>query len=138
MALALLALAFEIVRGSISVNFARRVAVIALGALTVLAFWNHEAWIVNKNIDRGIQTGKFDFAYARRLSDAIPTLIGRRRELGPVAADVEAAVVCYEGGRARRWFEWNRGANEQDEALRSVHPAACRPGESLRWSRRYD
>jgi uncharacterized protein DUF4153 len=138
MALALLALAFEIVRGSISVNFARRVAVIALGALTVLAFWNHEAWIVNKNIDRGIQTGKFDFAYARRLSDAIPTLIGRRRELGPVAADVEAAVVCHEGAGARRWFEWNRGAKEQDEALRSVHPAACRPGESLRWSRRYD
>jgi hypothetical protein len=138
MGLSLLALAFEVVRGSISVNFARRVAVIALGAFTVLVFWNHEAWIVNRNIDRGIQTGKFDLAYARRLSDAIPTLIGRRRELGPVAADVEAAVVCYEGAGTRRWFEWNRGANELDEALRSVHRAACRSGESLRWNRRAD
>lgn len=140
MALALLALAFEIVRGSISVNFARRVAVIALGAFTVLAFWNHEAWIVDKNINAGIQTGKFDLAYARRLSgDAIPTLINRRRELGPsVAADVEAAVRCGKGSRARRWFEWNRGANEMDEALRSVHPSACPSGESLRWIHRAD
>jgi hypothetical protein len=138
MALALLALAFEIVRGSISVNFARRVAVIALGAFTVLAFWNHEAWIVDKNIDRGIQTGKFDLAYARRLSDAVPTLINRRRELGPVAADIEAAVRCEKGLRTRRWFEWNRGANELDEALRSVHPAACPSGESLRWIHRAD
>jgi len=139
MALALLALAFEVVRGSISVNFARRVAVIALGAFTVLAFWNHEAWIVNKNIDRGIQTGKFDLAYARRLSDAIPTLINRRRELAPsVAADIEAAVRCGKGARTRRWFEWNRGANELDEALRSVRPAACPSGESLLWTRRAD
>jgi hypothetical protein len=139
MALALLALAFEVVRGSISVNFARRVAVIALGAFTVLAFWNHEAWIVNKNIDRGIQTGKFDLAYARRLSDAIPTLINRRRELLPsVTADIEAAVRCGKGARTRRWFEWNRGANELDGALRSVHPAVCPSGESLGWIRRAD
>jgi hypothetical protein len=140
MALALLALAFEVVRGSISVNFARRVAVIALGAFTVLAFWNHEAWIADKNIDRGIQTGKFDFAYARRLSgDATPTLINRRRELGAsVAADIEAAVRCGKGSRTRRWFEWNRGANELDEALLSVHPAPCPSGESLRWIRGAD
>lgn len=139
MALALLALGFEIVRGSISVNFARRVAVIALGAFTVLAFWNHETWIVNKNIDRGIQTGKFDLAYARRLSDGIPTLIGRRRELGPsMAAEVEAAVHCGKEARTRRWFEWNRGANEMDTALRSVQPVACPSGESLRWNRRAD
>jgi hypothetical protein len=141
MALALLALAFEVIRGSISVNFARRVAVIALGAFTVLVFWNHEAWIADKNIDRGIQTGKFDLVYARRLSgDAIPTLINRRRELVPsVAADIEAAVRCGAGARkTRRWFEWNRGANELDEALRSVHPAPCPSGESLRWIRRAD
>jgi hypothetical protein len=140
MAIALLALAFEVVRGSISVNFGRRVAVIALGAFTVLAFWNHEAWIAGKNIDRGIQTEKFDLAYARRLSgDATPTLINRRRELGPsVAADVEAAVRCVPGGKTRRWFEWNRGANKLDEALRSVHPAACPSGESLRWIRHAD
>jgi hypothetical protein len=141
MALALLALAFEVVRGSISVNFGRRVAVIALGAFTVLAFWNHEAWIVDKNIDRGIQTGKFDLAYARRLSDdAVPTLINRRRELGQsVAADVEAAVLCEPAARTtRRWFEWNRGANKLDETLRSVHPATCPAGESMRWLRHAD
>jgi hypothetical protein len=141
MALALLALAFEVGRGSISINFGRRVAVIALGAFTVLAFWNHEAWIADKNIDRGIQTGKFDLAYARRLSDdAVPTLISRRRELGPsVAADVEAAVICGPAARTtRRWFEWNRGANKLDEALRSVHPAPCPSGESMRWIRHAD
>ncbi|HEX6628025.1 MAG TPA: DUF4153 domain-containing protein, partial [Gemmatimonadaceae bacterium] len=52
MALALGALAWELRRERISVSFGRRVAEIALGAVTVLVFWNYEAWIVNRNVDR--------------------------------------------------------------------------------------
>ena len=138
MALAFVALGLEIATGRISVNFARRVAEIALGVLTILVFWNHESWIVDKNIDRATQTGKFDVDYARRLSnDAIPTLIARRRELDPSARlAIESSVECARGDTNRHWFEWNASASRQRAALESVHPAACGTGESLRWSRR--
>jgi len=138
MAIALVALGVEIERGGISVNFARRVAETALAVLTVMVFWNHEAWIVNKNIDRATVTGKFDVDYARRLSnDAIPTLIARRHELDPsYVAAIEASVQCARGDLTRRWFEWNAGEVRQRAALKSVHPSPCPSGESLHWSRR--
>jgi hypothetical protein len=138
MAIALVALGVEIERGRISVNFARRVAETALAVLTVMVFWNHEAWIVNRNIDRATVTGKFDVDYARRLSnDAIPTLIARRHELDPAyAAVVEGSVQCAPGEINRRWFEWNANAVRQRAALESVHPSACPAGQALHWSRR--
>ena len=119
--------------------FGRRVAEIALGVFTLLVFWNYESWIVDKNIDRAVQTGKFDLAYARLLSDdAIPTLIARRRELGPMAAQLEASVRCGSATSRRRWFEWNRSANAKQDALRSVHPDVCPAGATLHWARRVD
>ncbi|HEY3113637.1 MAG TPA: DUF4173 domain-containing protein [Gemmatimonadaceae bacterium] len=140
MSLALIALAIEVARGSISIAFGRRVAEIALGVFTVLVFWNYEAWIVNRNIDRAVESGKFDLDYARRLSgDPIPALVSRRRELGPeLAANIEASIVCAPGSRNRRWFEWNRSADARREALLRAHPDACPNGESLRWRRHAD
>jgi hypothetical protein len=140
MSLVLIALGLEVARGGISIAFGRRVAEIALGVFTVLVFWNFEAWIVNRNVDRAAQTGKFDLEYARRLSgDAIPTLITRRHELGPTnAANVEGSVHCAAGNTERRWFEWNRGADATREAFRSVHPQPCPAGQALRWSRYSD
>jgi len=139
MSLSLIVLAIEVARGSISrsISFGRRVAEIGLGVFTVLVFWNHEAWIVNKNIDRAVQTGKFDLAYARRLSsDAIPTLIARRRELVPdQVAEVERAARCAPGATDRRWFEWNRSASARQQAILAVHPTACPVGESVHWIR---
>ena len=121
MCLALLALGIEVARGSISIAFGRRVAEIALGVFTVLVFWNYEAWIVNRNIDRGTQNGKFDLDYAMRLSkDAIPTLITRRDEIPPESrAGVEAWLSCVPLPPERRWFEWNRSVRATDRALRS-------------------
>ena len=134
MALALVALGIELTRGGISIAFGRRVSEIALGVVTVLVFWNHEAWIVNRNIDRAVQTGKFDFDYARRLSgDALPTLIARSRELGPAQAEVVAAVVCWPGTLDIRWFEWNRSERAQRRAFTAVHPSACPAGQFLIW-----
>jgi hypothetical protein len=141
MALALVALGLELTRGGISIAFGRRVAEIALSVVTVLVFWNHEAWIVNKNIDRAVQTGKFDLDYARGLSgDAFPALITRRGELGPAQAEVVAAVDCaprWPGKPGLRWFEWNRSERAQRRAFAAVHPTACPAGQSLVW-RRYD
>jgi hypothetical protein len=140
MSLALVALAVEIRRGFVSINFARRVAEIALGVFTIVALWNFEGWIINQNIDRGARTGKFDLAYATTLStDAIPTLIARRAELGPaVAADVEKLVTCSTRIESRRWFEWNRSAEQMRRALATVRPVGCPAGQSLAWPRHDD
>jgi Domain of unknown function (DUF4153) len=127
MSLVLIALAIEITRGSISVSFGRRVAEIGLGVFTVLVFWNYEAWIVNRNIDRAAQSGKFDGVYVGRLSmDAMPTLISRRAELPPDArAIVEARLACVRLPAERRWFEWNRSVRAGDLALRSWDRPPC-------------
>ena len=118
MCLALLALAIEVARGSISIAFGRRVAEIALGVFTVLVFWNYEAWIVNRNIDRAAHDGKFDLGYAVRLStDAIPTLISRRAEVPTeTRAGMEAWLSCVPLPAERRWFEWNRSVRATDRA----------------------
>src|SRR5712671_6182998 len=127
MSLVLIALAIEILRGSISVSFGRRVAQIGLGVFTVLVFWNYEAWIVNRNIDRAAQSGKFDGVYAGRLSmDAMPTLISRRGELPPDARTiVEARLACVRLPAERRWFEWNRSVRAGGRALRSYDRPPC-------------
>ena len=122
MCLALVALGVEIARGSISIAFGRRVAEIALGVFTVLVFWNYEAWIVNRNIDRATQNGKFDLDYAMSLSkDAIPTLISRRSEIPTEKRDLaEAWLSCVPLPAERRWFEWNRSVRATDRALRAA------------------
>jgi hypothetical protein len=127
MCLALLALGIEVARGSISIAFGRRVAEIALGVFTVFVFWNYEAWIVNRNIDRAAGTGKFDGVYATQLStDAIPTLISRRGEIPPDArVIVDARLACVALPAERRWFEWNRSVRESDRALRSWNRPQC-------------
>lgn len=127
MALALLALALEITRGRISVAFGRRVAEIALGAFTVLVFWNFEAWIVNRNIDRAATTGKFDARYTRQLSrDAVPTLMERRNEIPVEQRDsVMIRLGCAKLAGDRHWFEWNRSVVAADRALLSVERPPC-------------
>jgi uncharacterized protein DUF4153 len=127
MALSLAALGLEITSGRISVAFGRRVAEIALGVFTVLVFWNFEAWIVNRNIDRAATTGKFDARYASELShDAVPTLVARRAEI-PVAQrdSVMIQLGCERLPAERRWFEWNSSVAAADLALRSVQRPPC-------------
>jgi hypothetical protein len=119
MCLALVALGIEVARGSISIAFGRRVAEIALGVFTVLVFWNYEAWIVNRNIDRAAQDGKFDWKYAEELSkDALPALMSRLNELPLDArARVDARIACTPLAAQRRWFEWNRSVSRFNERL---------------------
>jgi hypothetical protein len=130
MALSLIALAIEVARGSISISFGRRAAEIGLGVFTVLVFWNYEAWIVNGNIDRAVQDGKFDAAYAsRQLSrNAIPTLLSRRAELPLVArTELDSRLACVQPPAERRWFEWNRSVSAADRALRAWPQPKCVP-----------
>ena len=136
-ALALLALGLEVWRGSVSIAFGRRAAVIGLSILTLLLFWNYEAWIINRNIDRALQSGKFDFSYARRLSpDGAPTLIARRREIGSIVGDsLELSLKCRTATGGPRWFEWNRAADAADRALGTITTVVCPAGNRLSWKR---
>ncbi|MDQ3672821.1 MAG: DUF4173 domain-containing protein [Gemmatimonadota bacterium] len=136
-ALVLVALGLEVWRGHVSIAFGRRAAVIALAILTLLLFWNYDAWIINRNIDRAIQSGKFDLSYARNLSpDGAPTLIARRREIGSIVGDsLELSLKCGTAKGDRRWFEWNRAANAADGALQGVQAVPCPFGKRLSWSR---
>ncbi len=129
MGVTLIALGVEISKGSISMAFGRRVAEIALGVFTILVFWNYEAWIVNRNIDRAVQTGKFDWLYVMTLSmDVKPTLVERRAEIpADERANLDVWVACFRLPGERRWFEWNRSVRATDRALRSWNGPPC-PG----------
>ncbi|MFL5638458.1 MAG: DUF4153 domain-containing protein [Gemmatimonadaceae bacterium] len=124
MGAALLALALEIARGTISIAFGRRVAEIALGVFTILVFWNYEGWIVNRNVDRAVQNGKFDADYASRLSpNAIPALVARRADIpAPERAMIDGWLACRREPPPTRWFELNFGVQEVARALETTRP----------------
>ncbi len=125
-ALTLIAVWLETGKRGISIAFGRRVSVIALGVFTLLAFWNHDAWIMSRNIDRARATGKFDADYARHLSyDAIPMLVARRQELPAEQGQaLQSWMRCRPQLQPRRWFEWNRSIEAARKAL-SGPPAAA-------------
>jgi hypothetical protein len=150
-ALSLVALWLEVAKGAITVDFGRRVSVIALGTFTVIAFWNYEAWIANENFDRAARTGKFDSAYAIELSrdiDAIPTMVARRNELpAPERIVLENFLGCDQLRAATRWFEYSLRRRAAELALKGdsalhcvpvlrVAPAVTPPATSLRQATR--
>jgi hypothetical protein len=103
----------------------RRAAVVATILFIGLIYWNHEAWIAGRNIDRFASTGQLDVAYlARELSaDALPAIAARLPSLpDSVQSELRGAVreryakrdVTVQGA----WFEWNLARNRGREALR--------------------
>lgn len=127
MAFALAALAWEVARKTISINFGRRVAEIALGVFTILVFWNFEAWIVNKNVDRVAVGGKFDPAHLMLLSaDATPALIRRLPDLpAPQRDTLSGLLACKRRPVAGRWFEYNPRIDGAIEALNQWKGPPC-------------
>jgi hypothetical protein len=130
-ALSLVALWLEVAKGAITVDFGRRVSVIALGTFTVLAFWNYSAWIANQNFDRATRTGKFDSAYAIELArdvDAIPTMVARRNELpAPERVVVENFLGCDRLREAANWFEYSLRRRAAELALKTDSQIHCVP-----------
>ena len=125
-ALFLLLLGWGLSRGLKPGWLARRAAAIAAVAMTVLVYWNHEAWIVRQNVGRFHQTGQLDTAYlVWGLSpDAAPALVRTLPELPPALADSAREGLRQRYGRAARstpcrWFEWNRGRERAVAALRA-------------------
>jgi hypothetical protein len=130
-ALSLVALWLEVSKGAITVDFGRRVAVIALGTFTVLAYWNYEAWIANQNFDRAAQTGKFDSAYAIQLArdtDAIPTMVARRGELPESErVVVENFLGCHQLPEPEHWYEYSLRLRAAALALKGDGQLHCAP-----------
>ena len=101
LAISLCALALE-VRGSFDPHrLVRRMAVAGAAMLLGLTYWNDDAWIVSKNLERYRQTGRFDYAYvAQQLSpDAIPAALDAARTLGGTRG------WCLDRMVRVRWFE---------------------------------
>jgi uncharacterized protein DUF4153 len=102
----------------------RRAAAAATILFIALIYWNHEAWIAGRNIDRYASTGNLDIVYLTRgLSpDAIPAIAERLPSLPePMRSDIRRAVqaryAARNEGRQRTWFEWNLASSRAREAL---------------------
>ena len=126
--LALLALAYE-VWGTFDVKrLVRRVALLGVAALLGLVYWNHQAWIVRRNVARSPDSEKLDVRYlARDLGmNALPELLSAMPHLSPESATRLRACLRlhYAGERlpsARHWYEWNP---RRDRALSALRAAA--------------
>ena len=128
-ALALLAL--EIVTALDARRLARRTAVVAAFLIGALAYWDHDAFIARRNVERFAGTPKLDVAYlARGLAvDAIPALVAMRDRLP--AEQAEELMACLAGRRGDRelrpgpWyqFSWRRAAAR--EALATIPEGAA-------------
>ena len=120
--LALLSLAVQL-RCAIDIpRLIRHAALIAIGCVASLSYWNHAAWIVEANVARYQETGKVDVAYLERLArsspDAIPALVTALPKLAPPdAAHVRESLRHGAVNRSLllpprttgglSWYEWS-------------------------------
>jgi hypothetical protein len=98
-------------------NPARLFRVTGLAATTafiVLIYWNHEAWIASRNLDRVASTGKLDVSYLTRdLSpNAVPVLVDRLPQLPePFRTDLRNQLFrrYAQTGRLAQpgWYEYS-------------------------------
>jgi two-component system sensor histidine kinase BaeS len=124
-AVALLALGVEVAGELDAGRLFRRAGVGAFFLLLVITFWNHEAWIAHRNIDRFATTGKLDADYlVRDLSpNAVPAVIAALPSLPePTRSALQQLLVRryppnHPIYRDRRWFEWNLRYQKAREAL---------------------
>jgi Domain of unknown function (DUF4153) len=117
-------LSLEVARDFDAGRLFRRAAAAVTILFIALIYWNHEAWIAKRNMDRFASTGKLDVAYLTRgLSpDAIPAILERLPSLPePVRSNLGRAVreryAAINRGRQRTWFEWNLASSRARQAL---------------------
>ena len=125
--LLLVLLAVELRGGVALPPLLRRAAGLGLGALAVLAWWNHEAWIARQNLERAIETARLDATYLvwGLSANALPTLIAGVGQLPPgPGAELRLRLLDRYGPkttvRACRWYEWNLRHIEAAHALRGA------------------
>ena len=123
-AVGLAVLSLEVARDFDAGRLFRRAAAAATILFVALVYWNHEAWIASRNMDRFASTGKLDVAYLTRglSADAIPAIAERLPSLPePLRSDIRRAVRERWAGsnerRQRTWFEWNLASSRARQAL---------------------
>ncbi len=99
----------------------RRTGAAAILTFIVLIYWNHEAWIADRNIDLFATTGKLDMVYLTSdlSGDAIPTILRRLPSLPePARTQLSNAVKArYRHPHTDEWFEWNLRRSRARDAL---------------------
>ena len=123
-AVGLALLALEVVGEFDAGRLFRRAAAAVTILFVALIYWNHEAWIARRNMDRFAGTGQLDVAYLTKgLSpDAIPAIAERLPSLPePMRSDIRRAVreqyAKRTENRPRTWFEWNLASSRAQQAL---------------------
>jgi hypothetical protein len=122
--LVLVLLAVEL-RGRVATQrLLRRAAGLGVTTLAVLAWWNHEAWIAQQNIERAVETARLDATYLvwGLSANALPVLTAAENRLPPtVAAELRVRLLDRYGPkttvRSCRWYEWNLRQIEASRAL---------------------
>ena len=118
----LVLLGLELGRARITPSLGRRSAALGLAVVLAILYWNDEAWIMNRNIDRIRTTGKFDAKYAASLSaDALPAIALRKNELA--AGDwvmLRDRLACKTVSAPDAWYEWNPARSAAHEARTSL------------------
>jgi len=128
-AAALVLLAVDVARTLDTGRLFRRTAAVGIVIFVALLYWNHEAWIARRNIERFASTGKLDIAYLTgELSpDALPAIVGQLSSLPePTQVELRAAIrKRYATGSTLadgRWFEWNRSRTRARAAQSAMAP----------------
>ena len=123
-AASLLLLAYELLRETSARRLLGRAGALGVMALCSVSLWNHESWIVRKNVARYGESGVLDVGYlACELSArAVPEVL-RAAQLQPVSAPLvrDAIGMRFAGRRADTWYEWNAGRSRaRDEIVASA------------------
>lgn len=110
----------------------RRIAAVAAAVFIALIYWNHEAWIAARNIDRFATTGKLDERHlVNELSpNAVPAIVERLPSLPePVRTSLAAAMLKRQTALRlfddEQWFEWSLPRVRAREALRRAGASAA-------------
>jgi hypothetical protein len=104
-------------------RLARQIMTVSLTAFAVLVYWNGDAWVASRNLDRFVRTGKIDVLYLTRglAPDAYPTLVRATHTLpAPTALQLHSALLREASrtlDRPDRWFEWNLRRTSARHAL---------------------
>lgn len=108
----------------------RRATTVVTLLFIALVYWNHEDWIARQNLDRFASTGKLDVSYLtmHMSPDVIPAIAERLPSLPePMRSDVRDTVrklfISRNGGRERRWFEWNLASARARRAVQESFAA---------------
>jgi hypothetical protein len=101
----------------------RRQAALGAAMLLALTYWNHEAWIARRNVERFDRSGQLDLGYlAEGLSaNAVPqALLAARRAGGVPGICADLRIRQRWAGAIERpgaWYEWNAAIHPVRSAL---------------------